>query len=171
MSIFSPSSRRPLKLATLLRFVMACSDLLLRTSHLEDSWNHLHEMSLVNSAVNCTLATFKHRLLVLAATLAFICSFITRISPCNEEEDVEGQRHGQGQPPPVPDEVSYDRQEQLPQRVTVTRYRPHHCPHTGGDPLHNYKWKKKTYLICCPVLAWPVKMILRRFQCINLSTL
>lgn len=62
-------------------------------------------------------------------------------SPCDEEEDVEGQRHSQGQPPPVPDEVGDEGQDQLPHRVTVTCYCAHPSSNTSGDPLHNLKWK------------------------------
>lgn len=69
----------------------------------------------------------------------FSSIFLKSLSPGNEEEDIKRQRHSQGQPPPIPDEVGDARQEQLTQRVTVARYGSCDGPDTSGNPLHDCK--------------------------------
>lgn len=75
--------------------------------------------------------------------LKLSCLLHFSILPRVKEEDVVGQRHSQGQPPPVPDEVGNQGQEQLSKRVEVTCDRPHHGPHARRDPLDDCKPQTK----------------------------
>lgn len=74
-----------------------------------------------------------------------ICPFCSILSnlPRVKEGDIEGQRYSQGQPPPVPDEVGNQGQDQLSTRVGVTCYHAHHRPHMHRDPLKDYKSQTK----------------------------